>query len=685
MDDFVDARPVADRDRADAPARDAPPRRRAVRHRRVLRGDARRRAAADPPPAGLVRPRRRRSRSRSCSSTRRRSATCSSARATGSGPSSAGSPTACSGSRVAVGFATLPLPPDPLPRRVVVPGRAAQRDRHGVHRRGRVPRRAARPAAHRPASTRRWRTSTQAVIYALATRLGAPGRDRYMLVLTLGIGLVGGWLTVATGGIAAAFLGHAITRVRGLPVHRPRRPDQAARPRGRGDREAPPAARGLAGHRLAGVGRRGTGDRWRRRRRRRSRSTSTSRSASRSARTATSSSSPGAAARGPRSGSTAFVEALAVELDLRADALDAAFGRGRGRRSRRVYLGGGTPSLLPGRRRSRGCSTLVRDAVRPRRRRRGHARGEPRARRARRRRRRCARAGVTRLSIGAQSMPTRELRRLGPPAPGRRRGATPSPRRARRASARSASTSCTTSRTRRWPTGSSTLDAALALEPDHLSLYALTLDDPDAEGLTGAERRPPADDRGRAPLARRRARPAQDEDRAAAEYHHAVDRLAEAGWRGYEISNWARPGHESRHNLAYWQRRPYEAVGPGRARLRRRDPALERRPARRLPRRAHAGRRAPRRALPPGGAETIDAGDRGGRGGDPRPAHGRAACRSRRPTSRRSADALRLGARRRAPRRHGRRPRRPDDARPAALERAVQPARLSGAGGAGPR
>jgi hypothetical protein len=51
-----------------------------------------------------------------------------------------------------------------------------------------------------------------AVMYTLATRLGAPGRDRYMLVLTLLIGLAGGWLTVATGGIAAAFLGHAVTR-----------------------------------------------------------------------------------------------------------------------------------------------------------------------------------------------------------------------------------------------------------------------------------------------------------------------------------------------------------------------------------------------------------------------------------------------------------------------------------------
>jgi hypothetical protein len=52
----------------------------------------------------------------------------------------------------------------------------------------------------------------QALIYTISTRLGAPGRDRYMLVMTALIGLAGGWLTVATGGIAAAFLGHAVTR-----------------------------------------------------------------------------------------------------------------------------------------------------------------------------------------------------------------------------------------------------------------------------------------------------------------------------------------------------------------------------------------------------------------------------------------------------------------------------------------
>lgn len=52
----------------------------------------------------------------------------------------------------------------------------------------------------------------QTLLYALTTRLGAPGRDRYLLVLALAMGFAGGWLTAATGGIAAAFLGHAITR-----------------------------------------------------------------------------------------------------------------------------------------------------------------------------------------------------------------------------------------------------------------------------------------------------------------------------------------------------------------------------------------------------------------------------------------------------------------------------------------
>ena len=52
----------------------------------------------------------------------------------------------------------------------------------------------------------------QAVLYGLATRLGAPGRSRIMLAMFVGLGLVAGLLTIETGGIGAALVGHAITR-----------------------------------------------------------------------------------------------------------------------------------------------------------------------------------------------------------------------------------------------------------------------------------------------------------------------------------------------------------------------------------------------------------------------------------------------------------------------------------------
>jgi oxygen-independent coproporphyrinogen-3 oxidase len=158
-------------------------------------------------------------------------------------------------------------------------------------------------------------------------------------------------------------------------------------------------------------------------------------------------------------------------------------------------------------------------------------------------------------------------------------------------------------------TWSRTLEAALALDPDHLSLYSLTLDDPDAEGLTG----PAGDHLPLRPGARRwreRARAGQDDDRAAAMYELADERLARAGLAWYEISNWARPGHRSRHNLGYWEGRAWEAAGPGAHAY---DGATRRWNAARLD--GYLGALLPDDGspsrLPPGGAEAV-AGSRDG-------------------------------------------------------------------------
>jgi oxygen-independent coproporphyrinogen-3 oxidase len=107
-----------------------------------------------------------------------------------------------------------------------------------------------------------------------------------------------------------------------------------------------------------------------------------------------------------------------------------------------------------------------------------------------------------------------------------------------------------------------TLDGVVRHDVAHVSAYALSLDDPDAEGLTG----PTGDHLPLRPGARRwrgRTRNEQSEDRAAEMYSSGEEMLSQAGFAWYEVSNWARPGRESRHNLAYWQGRPWQAVGPG--------------------------------------------------------------------------------------------------------------------------
>jgi putative oxygen-independent coproporphyrinogen III oxidase len=92
------------------------------------------------------------------------------------------------------------------------------------------------------------------------------------------------------------------------------------------------------------------------------------------------------------------------------------------------------------------------------------------------------------------------------------------------------------------------LDAALAQEPDHLSAYALIIEDGTklARQIRRGEVDMPSDD-------------------LQADMYEVLDaRLAAAGYSWYEVSNWARDaGNESRHNLAYWQGHDWWGVGPG--------------------------------------------------------------------------------------------------------------------------
>ena len=99
------------------------------------------------------------------------------------------------------------------------------------------------------------------------------------------------------------------------------------------------------------------------------------------------------------------------------------------------------------------------------------------------------------------------------------------------------------------------LAAAVELGPDHVSCYALQLvlapDEWAARPRPGALRW------------RGRMAEQQDDGLAADQYRLAEELLAGAGYGHYELSSWARAGHESRHNAAYWARRPYTGIGAG--------------------------------------------------------------------------------------------------------------------------
>jgi len=96
------------------------------------------------------------------------------------------------------------------------------------------------------------------------------------------------------------------------------------------------------------------------------------------------------------------------------------------------------------------------------------------------------------------------------------------------------------------------LEELAVLAPEHVSVYLLEIDEDSRLGkelLQGGEKYC--------------ARSVPSEDDMAEFYEMAQQALGAAGYHHYEISNWAKPGYESKHNLKYWRREPYLGFGAG--------------------------------------------------------------------------------------------------------------------------
>jgi oxygen-independent coproporphyrinogen-3 oxidase len=234
---------------------------------------------------------------------------------------------------------------------------------------------------------------------------------------------------------------------------------------------------------------------------------------------------------------TPYVEAVRAEADLAAPAW-------RGSPIVSVFLGGGTPTTLPIPEMVRLLDHLrgafsvhagaqVTSEANPDTVDQTYLRG-------------LRRAGVTRLSMGLQSFDPAVLRSLE-----------------RIHSAESAVTAFRAARAAGFDvvyldliygaegetiaSWRETLERTIALEPDHVSAYALTIEPATALGRKVA-----------AGLS-----PAPDGDVQADMYAAACDALGAAGYEHYEVSNWARPGRRCVHNVGYWEGRPYLGLGAG--------------------------------------------------------------------------------------------------------------------------
>src|ERR671934_1596022 len=131
-----------------------------------------------------------------------------------------------------------------------------------------------------------------------------------------------------------------------------------------------------------------------------------------------------------------------------------------------------------------------------------------------------------------------------------------------------------------------TLRETIALDPEHVSAYALTIE--------------PATPLGRKVAAG--AVGAPDPDLQADMFGVACELLGEAGYEHYEVSNWAKPALACRHNLGYWERRPYLGLGAGAHSYRAERRWWNVRPPEEYLRTVEAGR------LPIGGEEVLDPG-----------------------------------------------------------------------------
>ncbi|MGI5939668.1 MAG: radical SAM family heme chaperone HemW [Thermoleophilia bacterium] len=235
---------------------------------------------------------------------------------------------------------------------------------------------------------------------------------------------------------------------------------------------------------------------------------------------------------------TAYLTALRSELALRGASLE--------RPPETIYLGGGTPTALP----QPALLDLVRELSAPRE---GGIRRSPAEFTVEANPgtidasllTQLAAAGVTRLSLGVQSFAPALRAALG--------------RRVSQAEVMAALQAVKVAGWKEWnidlvfgipgqtwKEAAADIDAAVAAAPTHISFYDLTYSAAYAARV----------DRDMGSEARRRAG-----DFAEQHYGCAVARLEAAGYSRYEVSNFALPGHECRHNLAYWRGEDYLGLG----------------------------------------------------------------------------------------------------------------------------